>query len=174
MRVASLFSSNSHKVSEYFQKCQTAPFLCLNFSHLLLLSLLSVLVLLPAPSSCLPLADLLGLLPLVKALLVDAESQTGNKGKDHDHNGSYGPHGHWREEEEEGEKGERRVGAVWWHCLSEGLSFILRWKVSTPTQVLYSSTGSRYWYFPWIFPFSATFYMYSIIFLRQILYFLLH
>lgn len=72
-------------------------------SHLLLISILSLLVLLPASSSRLPLPDLLWLLALVEALLVDAESHTGNKSKNHNHNGSYGPHGHWREE---GEKPE--------------------------------------------------------------------
>lgn len=80
-----------------------------HISHLLLLSVLSVLVLLPAPSSSLPLSDLFGLLVLVQALSVDAESHAGDKGEDHDHDGSHCPHGHWREEAEEGEK---QVGDV--------------------------------------------------------------
>lgn len=79
----------------------TQPLLCI--SHLLLLSILSLLVLLPASSSRLPLPDLLWLLALVEALLVDAESHTGNKSKNHNHNSSYSPHGHWKKGREKTE-----------------------------------------------------------------------
>lgn len=64
--------------------------------HLLFLPVLSLFFLLSASSPSLSLTDLFGLFSLIEALLVDTESQTGNKGKDHNHNGSHGPHGHWK------------------------------------------------------------------------------
>lgn len=80
-----------------------------NISHLLVLSILSFLILLPTSSSSLPFADFLGLLAFVDALLVDAEYHAADKGEDHNHNGTYGPCGHWIEERKEVES---QVGGV--------------------------------------------------------------